>query len=235
MKYFIFTVILVSGFSSFALSGALETQVEKVYDRFVSKTLARHDEKKQIVILSGTIRALETYQSKKQPKEPTKGIVRYLNHLFCTTLTTLDGTLCRDGYLTQDDLLSPVEEMSQSELREIFIREHSARRADRGYSELTASPKLTDIAQMYAEKLCSAGELTHELDGSTLESRLRDGGYTARYYGENIGAGQPTIGDILDQFTISPPHRANLYRPEYTHIGIGHCDDTWVVNYGDAY
>jgi uncharacterized protein YkwD len=49
---------------------------------------------------------------------------------------------------------------------------------------------------------------------------------------ENLGYGQTTIGELLDQLTTSIGHRENMYLEDVDEIGIGQCDMIWVLNYG---
>lgn len=99
----------------------------------------------------------------------------YLGHLFCEAESIVDGIICQDNYVTDSTLTTPKDVLSLSNIRTILIAEHSKRRVDRGLSALTESSILDSIAQNYANALCTAGYITHELGGSTLEKRYQDG------------------------------------------------------------
>lgn len=97
---------------------------------------------------------------------------------------------------------------------------------------LNRSDILDVIAQEYAQKLCKVDKIDHELDGSTLIERYEEGGYDYQVGAENLGYGQTTIGELLDQLTTSIGHRENMYLEDVDEIGIGQCDMIWVLNYG---
>jgi uncharacterized protein YkwD len=122
--------------------------------------------------------------------------------------------------------------MSLTRIRILLTKEHNQRRIQRGLEPLTESETLNTIAQTYAKALCRAGYISHELDGSKLEERYEAGNYNYRLWGENLGSGQTTIVQLLDQLTTSLHHRENMYEPEFREIGIGQCRDIWVINYG---
>ncbi|MCO5165600.1 MAG: CAP domain-containing protein [Planctomycetes bacterium] len=59
-------------------------------------------------------------------------------------------------------------------------------------------------------------------DGLTPEDRLRlTGAGPTRAVGENIAAGQALARAIVDTWLASPPHRANMLSPMFTHVGVG--------------
>lgn|GEM_PF-1465268 len=94
------------------------------------------------------------------------------------------------------------------------------------------SNTLNTIAQKYALELCAVGEITHTLNGGTLKQRYDDGGYLFSWGGENLALGQINIMEVLDQLTTSIHHRENMYQEKFEEIGVGQCDNIWVLNYG---
>lgn len=150
----------------------------------------------------------------------------------CEAESVIDGSECLDNYTPTGPLTADKATYTLAQIRSLLIAEHSARRVHRGLSELTQSSKLDAIAQKYALELCRAGYITHELGGSTLEQRYNDGKYNYTWGGENLGSGQTTIAEILDQLTTSVHHRENMYHPKFRQIGVGQCEDIWVINYG---
>lgn len=109
--------------------------------------------------------------------KPVRDMVSYLQHLFCHTESLLGGYYCQDSYHPESLLTTSKDALNLSQIRYLLAQEHSRRRMERGYSHLAQSETLHAIAQEYALKLCEAGEITHTLNGSTLEQRYRDGGY----------------------------------------------------------
>lgn len=110
----------------------------------------------------------------------------YLNHLFCEAESIVDGIVCQDNYVTESTLTASKDTLNLSTIRSRLVAEHSKRRVDRGMSSLTESTTLDTIAQNYANSLCSAGFISHELNGSTLEQRYKDGAYAYTIGGENL-------------------------------------------------
>ena len=159
-------------------------------------------------------------------------MVSYLEHLFCHTQSLLTGYYCQDNYFPASLLTTHKKELSITQIRDILTEEHSRRRLERSLGELTQSEVLNTIAQNYALELCNAGEITHTLNGSTLEKRYTDGNYDYIWGGENLGLGQENVMELLDQLTTSIHHRENMYQGEFEEIGIGQCDTIWVLNYG---
>lgn len=101
----------------------------------------------------------------------------YLEHLFCEAESIIDGVVCQDKYTTPGVLTDDISTRKLSETRKILIKEHSARRVQRGLGGLKESDILNTIAQNYANILCAAGYITHEFNGSKLEERYDAGGY----------------------------------------------------------
>lgn len=50
--------------------------------------------------------------------------------------------------------------------------------------------------------------------------------------GENLAKGQLTAEEAVQDWMNSPPHRANILRPEFEEIGVGLFDDLWVTAFG---
>jgi uncharacterized protein YkwD len=58
-------------------------------------------------------------------------------------------------------------------------------------------------------------------DGEGPAQRLARHGVACRVAGENLAKGQATPEDVIDEWMESPPHRATLLHPHWTHVGIG--------------
>lgn len=101
----------------------------------------------------------------------------YLRHLFCEAESIINGLICQDSYNPAGPLTNDIQTMTLPNIRATLIGEHSKRRTSRGLSELKESTRLNIIAQKYADALCAAGYISHELNGSKLEQRYDDGGY----------------------------------------------------------
>lgn len=104
-------------------------------------------------------------------------MISYLEHMFCHTKSLLTGYYCEDNYFSASLLTTHKKDLSLTQIRNLLTEEHSRRRIERSLSSLTQSETLNTIAQNYALELCKTGEITHTLNGSTLEERYKSGNY----------------------------------------------------------
>lgn len=232
MKRFLALVSLFFIISVQALSGVNQIKVEWLYDTYRARYLKPLTAAQQVETLTRITSALETYKNKPTVNTSLRDMITYLQHLFCHTKSLLTGYYCEDTYYTPSLLTTNKKDLSLSQMRVLLIQEHSRRRVERGLWSLKESEVLNTIAQNYATELCKTGEITHTLNGSTLEQRYQNGNYNYSWGGENLGLGQENIMELLDQLTTSIGHRENMYQPEFTEIGLGQCDSIWVLNYG---
>ncbi|MBP7774137.1 CAP domain-containing protein [Candidatus Gracilibacteria bacterium] len=220
---------LILTLNSYALSGVLEVRTEKLYDMFMTQT-STNTVSKSIEKISNQIKQ---QLQKTSLSTNRRGVLNYLGHMFCMTKSLTDGVLCRDNYHNpESDIMKEKDTMSLDELRSILLTEHNIRRKNRGLGEFEQSEKLDAIAQKYALNLCQVGQISHGLNGSTLSQRYDDGGYDYQLGAENLGLGQTTVAELLDQLTTSIGHRENMYHEDLRELGIGQCDNIWVLNYG---
>lgn len=95
-------------------------------------------------------------------------------------------------------------------------------RAKHGLTALTWEDDVAKVAQKYSEYMAKNNFLAHEgIDGSTPKTRIDDGEIKYTSLGENIGMGTEHAKDIVRAWMESEGHRANILRPEYTHLGVG--------------
>ncbi len=109
-----------------------------------------------------------------------------------------------------------------------LLAEHNNFRHDHGLSALLRSPVLDDAARAHVADLLRRDYFEHESpEGFTSEHRV---GLLARRFvgaaGENIamqdgGESQPGSAEFAKMWRNSPGHRANMLRPNYTHVGFG--------------
>ena len=59
---------------------------------------------------------------------------------------------------------------------------------------------------------------------------MKQFGITYKTAGENIAEGQRTPQEVMQAWMNSQGHRENIMKPEYTHIGVGYCEqgNHWV-------
>ena len=80
---------------------------------------------------------------------------------------------------------------------------------------LAEDPVLQARAQERAERMCAAGQFSH--DG--FEGVFR--GLHYRSYGENLAKGHRDPGMVHSQLMNSAGHRANILKPEFDSVGVG--------------
>ena len=116
----------------------------------------------------------------------------------------------------------------------------NAERQRAGLSALQADAALDKAALAHAADLARCGQLSHRgCDGSELPDRLRRAGYAYAFAAENIALGTENAAATLAAWLESPPHRANLLRPEPDAAGIGRAEQDgrplWVLVLGRRY
>lgn len=99
----------------------------------------------------------------------------------------------------------------------------NSQRKAAGLSPVAACGSLNRTAQVFSEVLVGTGSISHTgPDGSTLPTRAAVGGYVGwSNLGENLAAGQGTVDAVMGDWMNSEGHRANILKPEFTHLGIG--------------
>ena len=112
-------------------------------------------------------------------------------------------------------------------LEALVLREVNVLRAKRGMQPFSSSSTLSRAAVFHTRSMASAGYFSHTSnDGTSFSKRLtrfyasRSGGWTV---GENLamfGGAAPTAHAVVSAWMASPPHRANLLRPQFREVGI---------------
>jgi uncharacterized protein YkwD len=97
-----------------------------------------------------------------------------------------------------------------------------------GLNPVTENQALVASAQGYADLHAhvSPDRLDHNLNGSTLDSRIEAEGYAGwTFLAENLvwGSADPSLSpaEAVQQWLDSPAHRDNLLNPTVNEIGVG--------------
>ncbi|MFJ5263136.1 CAP domain-containing protein [Streptomyces sp. NPDC088387] len=105
-----------------------------------------------------------------------------------------------------------------AEVTELTNRE----RIRAGLRPLAPDPLLTVAAQAHSADMVARDFYSHTApDGSRPWDRAAAAGARRRSVGENIACGQRSAGEVVTGWMNSPGHRANILKPDFTHIGIG--------------
>ena len=99
----------------------------------------------------------------------------------------------------------------------------NAERAKEGLSPLALDPAAGSAAQVRARETVDLFEHVRP-NGTQCFTALDEAGATYRMAGENIACGQPTPEAVVDAWMHSEGHRANIMKPEFTHMGLGCCE-----------
>lgn len=111
--------------------------------------------------------------------------------------------------------------------QEIF-RQVNADRAQAGLPPLELDDRLTEIARQHTEKMVEHKTLSHQFhEEPDVRHRVVSSGVRFDISGENVAYDRDA--DSAERSLMhSPPHRANILRPEFTVIGVG------VIRVGDS-
>lgn len=116
----------------------------------------------------------------------------------------------------------------------------NAARSEAGLAPLKACASLRRAAQGYAGVMARTSTVSHVgPDGTWPWDRMRAEGFRFRAAAENLATGQTSIEQVLGDWSISPPHQANLMDPRMTQVGFGFASDPqgsgrgyWVQDFG---
>jgi uncharacterized protein YkwD len=101
----------------------------------------------------------------------------------------------------------------------------NADRAASGLAPLQFDPSLATIARWRSEDMAARNYFSHDIGGYQVFQVLRDWGIAYRVAGENLAYnyyGQDAAAAQAERALMeSPGHRANILRPDFTHVGIG--------------
>ncbi|MFE2416623.1 CAP domain-containing protein [Streptomyces hokutonensis] len=98
----------------------------------------------------------------------------------------------------------------------------NAERTRAGLRPLAVDPLLAAAAQAHSTDMVARAFYSHTSpDGSQPWDRAAAAGSRRRTIGENIACGQRSPAEVVEGWMNSPGHRANILKPDFTHIGIG--------------
>lgn len=100
-----------------------------------------------------------------------------------------------------------------------LVNEH---RVSMGLNALTASATLTAVARDHSVDMIAQTYFAHQSpEGLTAGGRLSGAGVTWTSVGENLAEGLSTPRAVFEAWLMSPPHRENLERGDWTTAGVG--------------
>lgn len=108
-----------------------------------------------------------------------------------------------------------VQAQDKTTRREQMLALINRARVARDLPKLSLSPSLSKKAKRHSAEMAARGSIFHSAD---LRAVLAP--YDWSVGGENVGAGFSVEG-LHDAFMDSPPHRENVLRASFRHVGIG--------------
>lgn len=150
-------------------------------------------------------------------------------------LSGIDGIMAREAFSqssikthflnkVQPTTVLPQEPAPAPPLQELLVLVN-AERQQAGVPPLVMDENLNQAAQRQAEDLAHRGQLSHVgSDGSTLQTRIEDTGYTWSAIGENIAMGQTSPQAVMDSWMDSTRHRQNILNPAFSELGLGYVE-----------
>lgn len=96
-------------------------------------------------------------------------------------------------------------------------------RAQAGHEPLVHRPALQRAATLKGRRVASCGQFTHTPCGSAVTAAVKASGYRYGWFGENLFAGtwrRVTAREVVKSWLGSAPHRANVLRPQFRHVGV---------------
>ncbi|MFI0819445.1 CAP domain-containing protein [Streptomyces sp. NPDC021098] len=116
----------------------------------------------------------------------------------------------------------------------------NAERAAARLAPLAPDPRLTAAAQAHSDDMVVRDFYDHTSpEGRQPWDRATAAGATHRGIGENIACGQRGPAEVVQGWMNSPGHRANILKPDFTHIGVGYATGSragtyWTQVFGAA-
>ncbi|MGY4927305.1 CAP domain-containing protein [Streptomyces sp. 900105755] len=107
---------------------------------------------------------------------------------------------------------------TRAEVADLTNRE----RTRAGLRPLAADPQLAAAAQAYSTDMATRDFYSHTSpEGTQPWDRAAAAGSRRRTIGENIACSQRSAAEVVEGWMNSPGHRANILKPDFTHIGVG--------------
>lgn len=104
----------------------------------------------------------------------------------------------------------------------LFVDLINQYRGSLGLGPLSLNYQLGAAADYHSIDMATNNYFDHYLfDGTDPGTNIRNFGYSALPYGENIAAGMESAQDVLIAWQNSPGHDAEMRNPNFTEIGVG--------------
>ena len=100
----------------------------------------------------------------------------------------------------------------------------NSERSKAGLKPLAMDWELQRVARIKSCDMAENNYFSHQSPsyGSPFDM-MKQFGIQYKTAGENIASGQRTPAEVMQAWMASTGHRANILKPDYTHIGVGYC------------
>jgi uncharacterized YkwD family protein/spore coat assembly protein SafA len=132
--------------------------------------------------------------------------------------TVKDPAMIYPGQKLNVPNIDNVKNVEVGVLKIVNEQRHSA-----GLKPLEMDWELERVARVKSQDMADKGYFSHQSPtyGSPFDM-MKQFGISYKMAGENIASGQRTPDEVMTSWMNSPGHRANILKPEYTHIGVGY-------------
>ncbi len=96
-------------------------------------------------------------------------------------------------------------------------------RARAGFRRLERRSALQRAATLKGRRVASCGQFSHTPCGSSVTASVKASGYRYGWFGEIMFAGtwrRVSAREVVKTWLDSPPHRANVLRRQFRHVGV---------------
>lgn len=173
-----------------------------------------------------------------EPAQPTRPLATTSSTVSSTSASTALTTTSNSAGNTATCGLNSFQSELLSRINS--LRASGASCGSRGQfapvAAVTWRSALADVAASHSQEMASAQYFSHtDLSGHDAGYRIGMAGYLWSAWAENIAAGQTTVKQVMDDWTASPGHCANLMNPSVTEVGVacqkvGSSTPYWTMN-----
>lgn len=101
---------------------------------------------------------------------------------------------------------------------------------------LNWNKKLRKSAHLHAQDMHAKSYFSHyDENGKTVRDRINNVGYTWQYIGENLGMGQKSFDEVLEDWLESPSHCRMIMSPKVSEVGVSNKGVLWVSHFAMPY
>ncbi|KAJ1816302.1 hypothetical protein LPJ60_005375 [Coemansia sp. RSA 2675] len=126
--------------------------------------------------------------------------------------------------------VAPVQPPSNGSWESEMLSQLNTVRARAGKAALTLSSQLNAVAEAHSQYMSSARSMTHSDPGGSLGTRVAAAGMKWMGAAENIAWNQKSVSQVMDAWTNSPGHYANMIG-DYTSVGFGEVNLYWTQDF----